>query len=106
MDRYLRLEQHEGEIDMLPLHIRQVQSLQVLQQIREREWLRLRLLQVSELPVRFGEMHQGLPLALMSINPRIVLRMVASVISAFRRVFRPEIRKERAGGRRPERWSS
>ena len=49
MDRYLRLEQHEGEINMLPLHIRQVQSLQVLQQIREREWLRLRLLQVSEL---------------------------------------------------------
>ena len=73
MDRYLRLEQHEGEINMLPLHIRQVQSLQVLQQIREREWLRLRLLQVSELPVRFGEM--------MVSNPRIVLRMVASVIS-------------------------
>ena len=54
MDRYLRLEQHEGEINMLPLHIRQVQSLQVLQQIREREWLRLRLLQVSELPLLFG----------------------------------------------------
>ena len=99
MDRYLRLEQHEGETDVQPLHIRQVQGLQVLQQIREREWLRLRLLQVSELPVRFGEMHQGLPLAFDGVQSpyRLADGDVGDLPAAFRRVFRPEIRKERAG---------
>lgn len=84
---------------MQPLHIRQVQGLQVLQQIRKREWLRHRLLQVSKLTVRFGEMHQGLPLPFDGDQSpyRLADGGIGDLSAAFRRIFRPEIRKKRAG---------
>lgn len=83
INRYFRLEKVEGEAELLPLHIRLVQGLQVLEQTGEGERFGFRLLQVGELPVRLGEMYQAFPPWLLIVSsPRTVLRTVVSVISS------------------------
>ena len=95
------MEKVEGEADLLPLHIRLVQGLQVLEQAGEGERFGFRFLQVGELPVRLGEMYQAFPLALDRVESADGLadRRVGDLLAAFDGFFCPEIGEERAGKR-------